>query len=157
MPTWYEDLTQQMCVAVAGAWDDVVDVVRPEQLQRRNWAQDIENANLRFPLAILHIGRAASATEYSSDRVALRVAVTIYRIERWAGAGGDQTTDVFGACADLAYWLRTNALDNLMVELHQGVEIDSSATTNAALMTLMRITQPMTCASLKVNVLCGFR
>lgn len=157
MATWYEDLTQQMGVAIAAAWPGIVDVVRPEQLQRRNWVQDIEAGNLRFPLAILHVGRAGSATEYSSDRVAFRVAVTVYRIERWAGAGGDQTTDVFGACADLAEWLHHNTVGSLLVDMSRGVEIDSSATTNAALMTLMRVTQPMTCASLKVDVICGFR
>ena len=157
MPQWYESILQQTTAAIAGAWSDVVDVVRPEQLQRRNWNQDLENANLHFPLAIVHVGRAASATDFSADRVALRVAVTVYRIERWEGAGGDQTTDVFGACADLAYWLHTNALTDLLVDMSRGVEINSSATTNAALMALMRITQPLTCASLKFDALTGFR
>jgi len=157
MAQWYESLTRQMALAAATAWTDVEEVIRPEQLGRRNFQRDIEDAQLHPPFAVLRVGTAVSATEYAGDGIPLRVAVTIWRVEDWQGAGGDQTTDVFGQCATLLSWLHNNYLPDMVVEMHRGVAIDASTSTLGELQRILHAGLPFAVASLTVSVITGSR
>jgi hypothetical protein len=155
MATWYKGLIDEFNLAVAGAWPEVGQVIRPEQMGRRNFQRDIEDEALRLPFALIRVGALASATEYAGDRMPLRGTITIWWIDRWEGTGGDQTTDAVGHCADLLSYLRNYSAASLNIEFHRGIRIDGSQESEEALKRLLNVSMPLLAASLSVSVVTG--
>lgn len=156
MATWYKSLIDETCEAIAAAWPDVGQIVRPEQMNRRNFAQDLESQTLRAPFAIVRVGSIASAPDYGAAGVALKARITVWWVDYWRGDGGDQTNDAVGECADLLARLAGTGQTNLDVITEAGVVIDGSADGNEALKRLLSLSLPLTAASLSFDVITGF-